>query len=86
MRIYDNTRNPEAMPAHNIRRFPPYACQPRQRINIGGDFAVVFMEQLAAAGNDIFRFIVVKACGMNVLFQLHKVGFGESPDRGIFLK
>ena len=70
MGIHHNAWLVENIAADNICRLAPDSRQRRQLLQPGGDLASMQCHQPLTAGNDIFRFIMIKTGRADILLQL----------------
>ena len=70
----------------HIGGLPSHARQRSQRLQIVWNLCSVLLHQFSCAGNDIFRLIVIKSGGSDILFQLFQIRRSEFLQRIIFTK
>ena len=86
MGIHDHARFMKYIPPDHIRGFSAHTCQRCQILKAARHFSAKLYLQIPAAGNDIFRLVMIKSGGVDILFQLFQVRICESTDCRVFLK
>ena len=86
MGIHYHTGLMENITANHIGRLTSHTGQSNQILDFFRDLSIELFTQCLAAGNDIFRFIMVKASGTDILFQLCQICLGKVSRGLVFLK
>ena len=69
MGIHNNRGNMENISQNQVSRLPSYTGKGGKRVNIFRNLASVLFDQNRCTSFDIFRFVMIEAGGMNILFQ-----------------
>ena len=71
---------------NNIGGFAADAGEADKRVEIGGDFAMIFFGENAGGGADIFRLGAVKADGAKILLKDGGIGLGVGLRGAVFFE